>query len=550
MVLHFFKKIYPINKFKIVKIKDNCTSRVLFFIIILLIGVGVYKDYGIGGDEIFLQWIGQLNFSNLLEILNFNFKNDYKSKLIELSKDKHFFLWLNFSFFFEFISNNIKNLFNLNYSREIFFSRFFINFFIFFLSSIYFFFLINKRFQEKKFSYLAVTLLYLCPRIFAESFFNTKDIVFLSFFIITIYYYFELIKKKNTKNLIIFSIVSGILISQRIIGVLIPLIVFIIFLFDNIDKKKKLKKIILCAFFSSLIISIVFFLLMPIFWFNTLSNLKNYIQHHKIVLEQGIFLIEYWGEYIPSITSPWNYRLVWITITIPEVLAIISFVGFFYLSIFIYKKLVKLEKKKKLWENNDELLDTFIFSLSLIVILLLVFTWNKFNGWRHFYFSYCLIIYLGLFYLENIKKKFFLRNMILFFLTINILKNIFWMVNNHPHQHTYLNYYEKIFINKRFELDYFGSSLRNDIEYVLRNDQRPTINIISIGQTYLPGASKILEEEQFKRLNFYNIKSPDYIINNYHLRFGKTETIDLKKYTKFRDLIVDNKLVSTIYKKK
>jgi len=259
MVLHFFKKIYPINKFKIVKIKDNCTSRILFFIIILLIGVGVYKDYGIGGDEIFLQWIGQLNFSNLLEILNFNFKNDYKSKLIELSKDKHFFLWLNFSFFFEFISNNIKNLFNLNYSREIFFSRFFINFFIFFLSSIYFFFLINKRFQEKKFSYLAVTLLYLCPRIFAESFFNTKDIVFLSFFIITIYYYFELIKKKNTKNLIIFSIVSGILISQRIIGVLIPLIVFILFLFDNIDKKKKLKKIILCAFFSSLIISIIFF---------------------------------------------------------------------------------------------------------------------------------------------------------------------------------------------------------------------------------------------------------------------------------------------------
>lgn len=85
---------------------------------------------------------------------------------------------------------------------------------------------------------------------------------------------------------------------------------------------------------------------MPIFWFNTLSNLKNYIQHHKIVLERGIFLIEYWGEYIPSITSPWNYRLVWITITIPEVLAIISFVGFFYLSIFIYKKLVKLEKKK------------------------------------------------------------------------------------------------------------------------------------------------------------------------------------------------------------
>jgi len=143
MVLHFFKKIYPSNNFKIIKIKDNYALRVSFFIIILITGSSIYKDYGIAGDEIFLEWIGQLNFSNLLAILNFNFENDYKLKLIELSKDKHFFLWLNFSFFFEFISNNIKNLFNLNYSREIFFSRFFINFFIFFLSSIYFFFLIN-----------------------------------------------------------------------------------------------------------------------------------------------------------------------------------------------------------------------------------------------------------------------------------------------------------------------------------------------------------------------------------------------------------------------
>jgi len=548
--MYFLNITRVLNKFKKVKIKDNNALRISFFIIILFIGGSVYKDYGIAGDEIFLQWIGQLNFSNLIEILNFNFENDYKSKLIELSKDKGLFYWLNFSFFFEFISNIIKNLFSLNYSREIFFFIFFINFFFFFLSSIYFFFLINKRFEEKKFSYLAVTLLYLCPRIFAESFFNTKDIVFLSFFIITIYYYFQLIKKKNTKNLIIFSIVSGILISQRIIGILIPLMVFILFLFENIDKKKKLKKIFLYVFFSLLIISFVFFLLMPILWFNVLINIKNYIHHQKIIIQGAIYLVEYYGEYIPSITSPWNYRLLWITITIPEVLVIISFVGFFYLSIFIYKKLIKLEKKKKLWDDNNELLDTFIFSLSLVITLLLVFTWNKYNGWRHFYFSYCLIIYLGFFFLENIKKKIFLRNIIIFFLIINIFKNIFWMIINHPHQHTYLNYYEKIFINKRFELDYYGSSLRDDIEYVLRNDQRPTINIISIGQTYLPGASKILKEEQFKRLKFDNIKNPDYIINNYHLRFGKTETIDLEKYTKFRDLIVDNKLVSTIYKKK
>jgi len=174
--MYFLNITRVLNKFKKVKIKDNNALRISFFIIILFIGGSVYKDYGIAGDEIFLQWIGQLNFSNLIEILNFNFENDYKSKLIELSKDKGLFYWLNFSFFFEFISNIIKNLFSLNYSREIFFSRFFINFFIFFLLSIYFFFFIIKIFFYK---------------IFFFFFFFFFFLFFYFFFIFNLFFFFN-----------------------------------------------------------------------------------------------------------------------------------------------------------------------------------------------------------------------------------------------------------------------------------------------------------------------------------------------------------------------
>jgi len=61
-------------------------------------------------------------------------------------------------------------------------------------------------------------ILVLSPRIFANSFYNNKDLVFLSFFIISSFYAIKFINNQNLKNSFYFSIFAALSIDVRILG--------------------------------------------------------------------------------------------------------------------------------------------------------------------------------------------------------------------------------------------------------------------------------------------------------------------------------------------
>ncbi|GAJ22942.1 unnamed protein product, partial [marine sediment metagenome] len=51
------------------------------------------------------------------------------------------------------------------------------------------------------------------------------------------------------------------------------------------------------------------------------------------------------------------------------------------------------------------------------------------------------------------------------------------MIKNHPHQNVYFNFFAGKNIKERFELDYWGLSYKQALEYVLENDSSEIINI-------------------------------------------------------------------------
>ena len=77
------------------------------------------------------------------------------------------------------------------------------------------------------------------PRIFGDSFFNNKDLIFLSLVTVALFYSFKLLKNFNYKNIIIFTVFSAIATSSRIIGIFLPISVLTILFFDILDKKIK-----------------------------------------------------------------------------------------------------------------------------------------------------------------------------------------------------------------------------------------------------------------------------------------------------------------------
>ena len=83
------------------------------------------------------------------------------------------------------------------------------NFIIFFLSLISFFQLAQTRFKNWKISLLGVLFLFLSPRIFANSFYNSTDLIFMCFIIFSMNSGMRLFQNPNFVNSFLFSFFSA-----------------------------------------------------------------------------------------------------------------------------------------------------------------------------------------------------------------------------------------------------------------------------------------------------------------------------------------------------
>ena len=124
------------------------------------------------------------------------------------------------------------------------------------------------------------------------------------------------------------------------------------------------------------------------------------------------------------------------------------------------------------------------------------------------------------------------------------------MIKFHPHQYTYFNSIQKNLIKKDFNVDYVGQSIKHSLKYILEKDNRDLVKVSGLGEVWIKGSSLILNETSKSRLDFVNLQQADYIIDIYRPKIGKKSVVDLKRFTKYYDLVIDDKIVNTIYKKR
>ena len=291
------------------------------------------------------------------------------------------------------------------------------------------------------------------PRIFAESFYNSKDIILMSYMIISHYYGFKLIQKEKTSYLLLFSFFTALSAGLRIIG-LANLFFYVLVL---IYKKKKLN----LYFNAKLLIStfLILYFIWPFLWEKPIENFLFAIKFFSEVPWQGNKVF-YLGNFFNSDNLPWHYTIVWMLVTIPLV----------YIIIFIFG-VIKLFKKNNIFQFNIYYcyLVYLILPLALVILLKPI----QIDGWRHFYFLYpvLIIMVLNIFNLIKNETKIFLK----YVLIINIIYISIWNLYNHPHQYLYFNNLFSFKSIKYFEKDYWGLSNKKLIEEILKIDQSPKI---------------------------------------------------------------------------
>ena len=532
-----FNFLNKINKQEIITVS-------LIYGVFLVIGIISFADYGISVDEWELR---ELGFSNLKYLMGIFFENkannlNYILEIPELSDHLG-----THGAIFAMPMAYIEYIFNITDSKIYYLVRHYFNHLIFLVSTFYLYKLIKLRFNNWIYGLFGILFLFLTPRIFAESFYNHKDLIFLSLFVINLYYGVKFLNNITLPNASLFALTTALSIDIRIMGIIIIPTIIIPLLIKNLKNIKKIIYPHLTLYFFLLTLFTILF--WPYLWENPLINFLKVFQSLSAFPHTGYNF--YLGKYILASYLPWHYVPVWILISTPPLYLFLFFFGIIPFA----AKILRQKNYIEIFNNNLFTEDLIYFILILFpIILVIVLNSTLYNGWRHLFFIYpCIIIF-------SIKG--------LHFIKINLFKNKKWvceittalllipisisMLKMHPHQNVYFNFIAGSDIEKKFEMDYWGLSNKQAFEIILKKDNKKIIKIGSAGPISLENSKKILENKSRERISITANAEADYVIDNYinwHGKYKKERHQIPKNFKKFDEIIVNKIKILTIYKK-
>lgn len=511
----------------------------LFFLIYFLIGLCIFKDYGISTDEPFER---STMYVNLSYILNQFGREPMNVPALETYEDKYYGMVLQMpTIFFEVGDMGLQFIYRC---RHIY------TFIICFIGYIAFFSLCKKIFNSNILGLLGAIMVGLYPRFFAEQFYNIKDMIFVSVFMISMWATERLVTSKfSYKWIVLFSIICAITTNVRIFGVIF--IVFAImymwfsYILEKIYKMKIYNLTWRKVLFSSIVMVGIYMMLwvvlLPGTWENPIHNIlemfmdfSNYDWHGKIV---------FMGEVIGGNQLPWYYIPIWLLISIP-----VWYIACFFITggIVVYNIILQIKKKKNIllnlfFEYKFLTWCTLLFMVPWVGIVAIKAT--MYNAWRHCYFLLPPIVMFILYGIQFIIINGKLRYKIFLFLFIivGIVFQSEWICTNHPFEMVYFNEIGRKY-GADFDRDYWHLSELQAYQYIAENDNSENITIDSSGNQLF---MNMLDDEARARIEIS--EDPTYYIETYRGKVGN----ECKKegYEEVYSIIVDHFKVASIFKK-
>jgi hypothetical protein len=472
---------------------------IAFFALFFLTSLSILKDYGLSWDEEF-QWR-----QNGEIVYNYVFHNDRKA-LLDGNEKYH-------GPAFELILVLVQKALHLTDTRDVYLMRHFVTFLTFFTGVIFFYFLCKRSFKSWKIALTGCLFLVLSPRIFAESFYNSKDPIFLVLFIIGMYGLLIYHERQTYKNAILYALACAFTIDTRILGIILPLTSFcfigIEFIHSTIANTKE--RIHYGSLITFTILLPVFTLLFwPVLWKDTLFHFTAALSEMSKYHWGGSLL--YRGVYLKATELPWHYLPVWISISTPVAYLLLFPVGLFFIG-----KQFCAGPMNFIIHKKEQLLALIVFFLPLLMVIVLKSA--VYDGWRHVFFIYpafIMIVLYGLKYIYSLLPN--PKRIFIFFLTlITIGFNLVLLIDLHPYENVYFNFLagkDMKEVKQNFELDYYGVSSKQALDYILKNDPSVKLNIYAeqypqqLNAQYLPA-------EQRNRIKFSEMEYADYFITQY-----------------------------------
>ncbi|MGV3522771.1 MAG: glycosyltransferase family 39 protein [Candidatus Sericytochromatia bacterium] len=470
----------------------------LVFFTFFVVGICVFRDYGVSIDEYSQRKIGLANYLMLFE----------QQPVLDTLTDR------DYGPAFELPLIILEKALGLTQTQEIIYLRHLVTHLLFGVSLWFFYSLLYHIFSKRYLALLGTVFLMNTPHIYAHSFFNSKDIPFMSVFIICLWAWERALTEPKIKRFVILGVLCGLLINLRIVGLMMMVLPLPLLLAKYSGKWHAGGKVIL--FWQGSAWGTLY-LTWPYLWPNPFGNFVQALQNmaHFRWLRDNLL----WGQFYPSDALPWFYLPSWFMLTTPVLYLLLGIAGMVYL---VKDKWVRLKAGEDFSTICDlPLLAMLFFWTPILMVIALKSV--LYDGWRHMYFIYPPFLVMVVFALDHIfmrSPKFprpiqlMLPISIFFSLSLTFI----FLFQAHPFQQVYFNLLvpkQEEYLRRHFERDYWGPSFRQALEYILSQDSSERISVAlnhRVGQEN----ALILSPEQRERFDFtMDVSQADYFVSNY-----------------------------------
>ncbi len=393
----------------------------------LLAGALVLDDFGLIGDSAIQRDIGKASLDYVL--------GDGGRALDRLDRTE-----VNrfYGTAFELPLVLVERVLGLEDSRDVWLSRHFLSHLFFLVGGVCCYLLVLRMSGSRLLAIFALALFLLHPRLYAHSFFNSKDVPFAAMFMIALYLTHRAFRRETLGAFLLCGVGVGVLVNLRAMGLILLVAVLALRALDLLfaGGKGERTRILLAggAFASGA--ALTYYAVFPAIWPDPFGGFMNALQVASRHPEPVSNLFR--GEWFFGPDGPpFDYIPVWIGITTPPLALLLAVAGVAALC----RRAAR--RPRDLWRATP-------LRFHLLLVLLIVGTIvavfaarsNIYNEWRHVYFLYAplaVLAALGLHWLLSCARRRWMRAGIHALAGAGVAVVLVSLVRIHPLEDNYFN---------------------------------------------------------------------------------------------------------------
>jgi hypothetical protein len=486
------------------KLSSQYFPGIALYVFCLIIGLMTYKDYGMGWDEPFQRGPG---------VLSYNYIFYGSQELFTKPSDNH---GAGFELLLVFIEKGLK----ITDTKAIYEMRHLVTHVFFLLSVLCGYVLVLRLFKNKYLALLAFVMLAFSPRIYAHSFFNSKDLPFLAMFIVTLMLCQMAFEKNKAWLFLLMGIAAGYATSIRIMGSMLFCFIIgfmLIDLFIQMKNKEQVKKIVINILAFSASFLFLLYISWPYIWKSPVHTFAESFGKMSHFGWKGALLFD--GKILSSDNPlPWTYFPTWFLISNPPLWLLAGFGG---MGLVLYN----LSKKPLIFFQNTRERNFLLYVGCFIVPIFAVIILHSvvYDDWRHLYFVYPSFVLMGIYGIDRLLQydRKMITQAVYGVCILQVAAIGLFMVKSHPFSQVYFNAlvsHDDESLRKNYDLEYWGCSFKQALDHITENDTAKVIKVCCIHKTPLDNNIMMMPKEQRDRIVFVE-QAPmaDYFITNFRL---------------------------------